>query len=122
MSGAISQQVLKAICSAKIKILDHPIFELQKDGSYINDLNARIVQNAEDQAWFIIGLEDKGRDQKRIKIKQKLTMTNSWSHWKGFIVSFDGFECPNMNTKWYQLNTKAMNYSEYDVTMNAFDN
>ena len=26
-----------------------------------------------------------------------------------------------MNTKWYQLNTNAMNYSEYDVTMNAFD-
>ena len=77
LSRAISQQVLKAICSEKIKILDHPIFELQKDGSYINDLNARIVQNAEDQAWFIIGLEDKGRDQKRIKIKQKLTMTNS---------------------------------------------
>ena len=70
MSGAISQQMLKAICSEKIKILDHPIFELQKDGSYINDLNARIVQNAEDQAWFIIGLENKGRDKQRIKINK----------------------------------------------------
>ena len=68
MSGAISQQVLKAICSEKIKILDHPIFELQKDGSYINDLNARIVKNTEDQTWFITGLENKGRDQKRITI------------------------------------------------------
>lgn len=68
MSGATSQQLLKAICSEKIKVLDHPIFELQKDGSYINDLNARIVQNAEDQAWFITGLENKGTDQQRIII------------------------------------------------------
>ena len=68
MSGAIAQQLLKAICSEKIKVLDHPIFELQKDGSYINDLNARIVQNAEDQAWFITGLENKGTDQQRIII------------------------------------------------------
>ena len=43
--------------------MGHPIFELQKDGSYRNDLNARIVQNDEDQAWFITGLDNKGRDQ-----------------------------------------------------------
>ena len=43
--------------------MGHPVFELQKDGSYRNDLNARIVQNEEDQAWFITGLGNKGRDQ-----------------------------------------------------------
>ena len=42
--------------------MGHPTFELQKDGSYINDLDARIVQNEDDQAWFIIGLENKGKD------------------------------------------------------------
>ena len=76
MSGAISQQVLNAICSEKIKILGHPIFELQKDGSYVNDLNACIVQNTEDQAWFITGLENKGRDQQRkIIYKNRLWST-----------------------------------------------
>ena len=42
-----------------------------------------------------------------------------WSHRKGFIVSFDGLECPDMNINWYQLNTNAMKYSKIDLIMNA---
>ena len=38
---------------------------------------------------------------------------------KGFIVSFDGFECPEMNTNWYALDTNAMKYSDYDLIMNV---
>ena len=63
MNGAMSRQVVESICSEIIEVMGHPIFELQKDGSYRNDLNARIVQNDEDQAWFITGLGNKGRDQ-----------------------------------------------------------
>ena len=50
-------------CPETLVIRGHPSFELQLDGSYRNDLNARIVQNDEDQAWFITGLGNKGRDQ-----------------------------------------------------------
>ena len=63
MNGAMSRQVVESICSKIIEVVGHPIFELQKDGSYRNDLNARIVQNDEDQAWFITGLGNKGRVQ-----------------------------------------------------------
>ena len=55
-------QVKKAHCPKRIEIFGHPIFELQKDGSYKNDLGNEIRQNDEDQAWFISGLT-KGKDQ-----------------------------------------------------------
>ena len=63
MNGAISRQLVKPVCLENIEIMGHPVFELQKDRSYRNDLNARIVRNEEDQAWFITGLGNKGRDQ-----------------------------------------------------------
>ena len=62
ITGVISRQAMKPDCSEKIEIMGHPTFHFQKDGSYINDLDARIVQNEDDQAWFIIGLENKGKD------------------------------------------------------------
>ena len=62
VSGAVSRQAVKPFCSEKIEISGHPVFGLQNDGSYINDLDARIVQNSEDRAWFITGLRNKGKD------------------------------------------------------------
>ena len=62
MVSAVSRQAVKPFCSERIEISGHPVFRLQNDGSYINDLDARIVQNSEDRAWFIIGLRNKGKD------------------------------------------------------------
>lgn len=64
--GETASKVFMQSCPKRIEILGHPVFELQHDGSYINDLANRIVQNDEDQAWFISGLNNKGTDPKAL--------------------------------------------------------
>ena len=60
--GEAVTQVKKSQCPKRIEIFGHPMFKLQKDGSYKNDFGNQILQNDEDRAWFISGLT-KGKDQ-----------------------------------------------------------
>ena len=83
----------KSECPETIEIVGHPEFDQMLDGSYKNMLEATITQNEEDNAWFIMGLEN-----------------------HEIIVSFDGAECPQSNKKWHQLELNEMKYTEIDVS------
>ena len=83
----------KSECPETIEIVGNPVFDQMLDGSYKNMLEATITQNEEDNAWFIMGLEN-----------------------HEIIVSFDGAECPQSNKKWHQLELNEMKYTEIDVS------
>ena len=82
----------KIECPETVEIIGHPVFEQMLDGSYRNVLDATIKQNTEDNAWFIMGLEN-----------------------HDLIVSFDGAECPQSNKKWHELDLNVMEYTEINV-------
>ena len=79
-------------CPAIVTIIGQPVYELQLDGSYRNNLDATLTQNNDDKVWFVMGKEGQNP-----------------------IVSFDGADCPTDNKKWYQLDLSLMEYTEFNL-------
>ena len=90
VAAAVSKE---SRCPEIVQIIGQPVYELQLDGSYRNNLDSTITQNSEDRVWFFMGKEGENP-----------------------IVSFDGADCPTDNKKWYQLDLSVMEYTEFNLS------